>query len=258
MVLRVQRSSRSMIVCLAAGAIAIASSLTSMAAAETYTTPVWPVLSVGTEGSDTGTGDITISQGGCAGSMSSSIALAVGESNRQCTSYYRWHNAGSEATGTAAALGLMEADATSFTLAVTDTGDASGQCWTSLASWTSCDVPAAAVSGTGRAWGQVAVSGTGSATSSFDDGGYTATRQGVAASGTGPAYADNPDSAAASGLGNATANTVAVSGLGTARARGCSGDIVQDALWGFAVSVMGNAYGCHSASVTGEAGDSTP
>ena len=237
-------------------ALSVVLALAPAAMAETYEvgpfpTTYYPLLGVGTNGGDT-TADYAVTHGGCAGNLNASLAVAVGESNRQCTSHYRWHDAGSEAAAWNLAVGLGGADASSYTLAVSDHGDASGQCWTT-GTWTDCQMPAAAVTGTGSAWGAIAVSGTGSATSSYDDSGYQATREGVAVSGTGPASADNPNGVVVSGTGVATGNTVAVSGIHTAQARGCGGDPVENATSGHAVSVTGNAYGCNPVSVTGKA-----
>lgn len=214
----------------------------SAASAETYEVPVFPLVAIGTDGSDAGQRDtwtswVAVSQGGCA---NGSVAVAIGDSGHPCPTYWPYYKDGQDAAGSVA-IGVLGGDSNATVLSASDTGDAHGcygyildSCYTGLG-----------ISGTGFAEGRdLAVSGTGNANADLvavaPDGDAAGL---VAVSGTG---------AASPRWG--TVNFVAVSGTGTATSEQCNGDVVHDVIAGYAVSVAGDAHGCTSVSVLGDAG----
>lgn len=199
-------------------------SLAPAAFAETYTVPnpTWPghyFVGLGTSGDDA-PGSVALSHGGCA--RDSGTAVAIGESNRRCDDGNYWFNGTweeqSEANGSNTAVGLLGADAHSWGVAVASDGDAYAECAGSVEPfcWTT------AISGTGGAYGPIAISGTGPATTRYKHYDHEPEAHGpyigVAASGTGDASAHSPygpAGIAVSGTGNANGSTLGVSVLGT-------------------------------------------
>lgn len=214
-------------------------SLAPAAWAETYTVadPLGggALVALATNGDDA-VGFLAISQGGCA---VGSTAVAIGDPGREC--------------GTSShAIGLLGADSRGRELAASDTGTAAScttGCWPvnfSVSGTGDASAPgsivSAGISTTGNTDAHMlALSGTGAATS--HSGGLAASGRGNATGGW----------ISVSGTGVATGDTHAVSGINTAQTRGCSGDPVDDAIGGYAVSVTGDAYGCTPVSVTGKA-----
>lgn len=176
------------VVALALAAVVLACG--TVAFAETYRDPInGSYVAVGTNGSDARTARIAVSQGGCAEAWT--LGMAIGDSNRACnpgSTLYPHSLPDHDADG-GVAVGLGGAEAGGET-AVSDTGNAYA---CTNHSFDYCLLPGVAVSGTGSASGDIAVSGTNSAT---------------APGGSGPI--------AVSGTGNATGGTAAVSGTGSA------------------------------------------
>jgi hypothetical protein len=211
--------------------------LGAAAVAETY-----DVLGnqVGTNGSDADDNSVTgvaaVSQGGC--STAFLVAASVGEPNHACNIQY---DGVSDTHGGVLAVGLLGADSRGM-VAVSDTGTAHGDCfYIGLG----CVEPGFAVSGTGHAHGENAVSGTGNASANTD---WCSELYPL------PGCVEQYGGVAASGTGSSQSDHVAVAG-GSAHGGEAGVGVQGDASGDVAVTVFGDADGETAAfSVFGDAG----